>query len=64
MVSTGAHGRRRLVVGILVAIGLGLVVLQVLTAPFAPLLAYILVPFLFLVAITAFFVYIYVRASR
>jgi len=50
--------------GVTMAIGLGLVVLQVLTARFAPLLAYILVPFMFLVAITAFFVYIYVRASR
>ena len=47
--------------GVTMAIGLGLVVLQVLTAQFAPLLAYILVPFMFLVAITAFFVYIYVR---
>ena len=50
--------------GVTMAIGLGLVVLQVLTARFTPLLAYILVPFMFLVAITAFFVYIYVRASR
>ena len=50
--------------GVTIAIGLGLVVLQVLTARFVPLLAYILVPFMFLVAITAFFVYIYVRASR
>ena len=41
-----------------------MVVLQVLTARLAPLLAYILVPFMFLVAITAFFVYIYVRTSR
>ncbi len=46
------------------ALGLGLVVLQVLTERFAPLLAYILVPFMFLVATTAFFVYIYVRVSR
>jgi len=46
------------------AIGLGLVVLQVLTEQFAPLLAYILVPFMFLVAITAFFIYIYVRLNR
>ncbi len=50
--------------GVTMAIGLGLVVLQVLTARFAPLLAYILVPFMFLVAITAFFIYIYVRVSR
>jgi len=46
------------------ALGLGLMVLQVITARFAPLLAYILVPFMFLIAITAFFVYIYVRVSR
>jgi len=45
-------------------LGLGLVVLQVLTEQFAPLLAYILVPFMFLVAITAFFIYIYVRLNR
>ncbi len=50
--------------GVTMTIGLGLVVLQVLTARFAPLLAYILVPFMFLVAITAFFVYIYVRVGR
>ncbi len=50
--------------GVAMAIGLGLMVLQVLTTRFAPLLAYILVPFMFLVAITAFFVYIYVRTSR
>ncbi len=41
--------------GVTMALGLGIVVLQVLTARFAPLLAYILVPFMFLVAITAFF---------
>jgi len=50
--------------GVTMVIGLGLVVLQVLTERFAPLLAYILVPFMFLVAITAFFVYIYVRVGR
>jgi len=50
--------------GVMMAIGLGLVVLQVLTEWFAPLLAYILVPFMFLAAITAFFIYIYVRISR
>jgi len=50
--------------GVTMAIGLGIVVLQVLTARFAPLLAYILVPFMFLVAITALFVYIYVRLNQ
>jgi len=45
-------------------LGLGIVILQVLAAWFVPLLAYILVPFMFLIAITAFFVYIYVRVSR
>jgi len=49
--------------GVTMAIGLGLVVVQVLTARFAPLLAYILLPLMFLLAITALFVYIYVRIS-
>lgn len=49
--------------GVAMAIGLGIALLQLLTEQFAPLLAYILVPFMFLVAVTCFFIYLYIRIS-
>jgi len=44
-------------------LALGVAALQVLTERFAPLLAYILMPFMLLVALTALMIYVYIRAS-
>lgn len=49
--------------GLAMAAGLGVVLIQVLTERFFPLLYCILVPFLLLVAVTSLFVYLYVRMS-
>ena len=50
--------------GLAMAAGLGVVLIQVLTERFFPLLYYILVPFLLLVTVTSLLVYLYVRISR
>ncbi len=50
--------------GVSMALGLGIALLHTLSEHFAPLLAYIFVPFMLLVAITALFVYLLVRARE